>query len=200
MQILRWLYPSLVGSLLGLMQTGLFFQLTFTLSSSFRTFLMITICWLLGSVVGIVIARLVNLHLNGFVLIAMLAYFACAMLLGAAPFVTQLWPLYAFCIMLTGIFPGVFFVKLSRYYSARQLFFRENNGFIIGLVAGTLLFLVLGRAVLWILPVLLAAFVMLCTSFFFNSSRLNPAHETFIRSTDKTAIRLAERYAQNAER
>src|SRR4051812_49299251 len=110
MKLLLWLYPSLVGILLGLLQTGLFFQLTFTLSSSFRTFLMITICWLLGSAVGIRIAKQVRAHLNGFVLLGMSAYFICVALLGAAPFNTRLWPVYAFLIMLTGLYPGVFFV------------------------------------------------------------------------------------------
>src|SRR6185436_6702564 len=71
MKILRWVYPSLVGILLGLLQTGLFFQLTFTLSSSFRTFLMITVCWLLGSAVGIRIAKSAQLQLNGFMLVGM---------------------------------------------------------------------------------------------------------------------------------
>jgi hypothetical protein len=174
MKLLHWLYPSLVGILLGLLQTGLFFQLTFTLSSSFRTFLMITVCWLLGSVAGIRIAKQVRLQLNGFVLLGLLAYFTCVALLGAAPFNTQLWPVYAVFIMLTGLYPGVFFVRLSEYYTARQLFFRENNGFIVGLVSGTLLFLVFGRVALWGMPILLAAIVMLCTTVFLRKSvRLN---------------------------
>ena len=46
-------YPALVGLLLGLLQTGLFFQLSFTMSSSIVTFLMVTLCWLLGSAVGV---------------------------------------------------------------------------------------------------------------------------------------------------
>jgi hypothetical protein len=177
MKILHWLYPSLVGILLGLLQTGLFFQLTFTLSSSFRTFLMITICWLLGSVVGIRIAKQTKLQLNGFILLALLAYFTCVALLGVAPFNTRLWLVYAVFIILTGLYPGVFFVRLSEYYTARQLFFRENNGFIVGLVSGTLLFLVLGRAALWGVPLLVATVLMLCTTFFFRSIRLNSLHD-----------------------
>jgi hypothetical protein len=188
MKLLHWVYPSLVGILLGLLQTGLFFQLTFTLSSSFRTFLMITVCWLLGSAVGIRIAKPVRLHLNGFALLSLLAYFTCFVLLGATPFNTQLWPVYAVFIMLTGLYPGVFFVRLSKYYTARQLFFRENNGFIVGLVSGTLLFLMLGRVTLWGTPILVAAVVMFCTLFFFQSSvRLNSPHETRLQSIEETA-------------
>ncbi len=179
MKLLHWLYPSLVGILLGLLQTGLFFQLTFTLSSSFRTFLMITVCWLLGSAVGINIAKQVRLHLNGFVLLGMFAYFLCIALLGIAPFNTRLWPFYATLIMVTGLYPGVFFGRLSEYYSARQLFFRENNGFIVGLISGTLLFLALGRTALWGMPILLAFVVMICTtSFFRNDIQLKTSHES----------------------
>ena len=139
---------------------------------------MITVCWLLGSAVGIRIAKQVSLSLNGFVLLGMSAYFICVALLAAAPFNTRLWPVYAFLIMLTGLYPGVFFMRLSEYYSAHQLFFRENNGFIIGLVSGTLLFLVLGRATLWGMPVLVAGVVMVCTTLFFRRDvRLNLTHE-----------------------
>lgn len=164
MKTLRWLYPSIVGLLLGLLQTGLFFQLSFTLSSGIRTFLMITICWLLGSAIGISIAKLTPFHLNGFTLLAVVAYFGCVLLLDAAPFNTQLWAIYAVLIALAGLYPGVFFARLGEYYSARELFFKENNGFIVGLVGGTLVFLLMGRAALWVLPVLLAALVMFCTN------------------------------------
>jgi hypothetical protein len=172
-KLLHWVYPSLVGILLGLLQTGLFFQLTFTLSSSFRTFLMITVCWLLGSAVGIWVAKRVRLHLNGFALLTLCTYFACAVLLGLAPFNTQLWPVYGVFIMLMGLYPGVFFVRLGEFYTARQLFLRENNGFIIGLVTGTLMFLVIGRAALWGMPVVVAALVMVCTTLLFAGVRVN---------------------------
>jgi hypothetical protein len=159
MNLSRWLYPSVVGLLLGLLQTGLYFQLSFTLSSSIRTFLMVTVCWLLGSVVGIHLARQTRLPLNGFILVTIAAYFACVLLLGAAPFNTRLWPVYAVFIVLTGIYPGVFFARMSAVYRARILFFRENNGFIVGLVLGSLLFMLLGRMVLWVAPIVIAAVV-----------------------------------------
>jgi len=179
MKFLSRLYPSIVGILLGLLQTGLFFQLAFTLSSSFRTFLMITVCWLIGSVVGIGIAKRSTLPLNGFILVALGAYFTCVALLGLAPFNTQLWPLYSALIVLTGLYPGVFFVRLGAYYSTRSLFFSENNGFIIGMVGSTFMFLLLGRWALWVMPVVIAGVVMLCTSAFFrNRSRPNPHMQT----------------------
>ncbi|MEO8391596.1 MAG: hypothetical protein ABI700_01260 [Chloroflexota bacterium] len=159
MRIVRWVYPSLVGLLLGSLQTGLYFQLSFTLSSSFTTFLMVTLCWLIGSVIGVRILQGMRLPLNGFLGLALAAYFFCAILLNAAPFNTQLWPLYALLIVVTGFYPGVFFARLGAVYSARDLFFRENNGFILGLIFSTLLFLLFGRIALWLMPILMAVIV-----------------------------------------
>jgi hypothetical protein len=163
MKALRLVYPSVVGLLLGLLQTGLFFQLSFTLSSSFQTFLMVTICWLIGSAAGIRFGGRLALPLNAFLLLALLSYFAIVALLGAAPYNTGLWPLYAALIVVTGLYAGQFFAQAGRHYSAQQLFFRENNGFILGLVGGTILFLLFGRLALWAVPVLVAACAAFCT-------------------------------------
>jgi hypothetical protein len=153
-------YPTLVGLLLGLLQTGLFFQLTFTLSSSFGTFLLVTLCWLLGSAAGVLsLARLSN-KTRTFLLVALLAYAACGGLLALFPFGTSVWPLYAVLIVISGFYPGVFFARMSVYYPARTLFARENNGFIGGLVLGTIAFLLFGRIALWALPLVIAIMVL----------------------------------------
>lgn len=165
MKVLGWIYPIIVGLLLGFLQTGLFFQLSFTLSSSFRIFLMVTVCWLLGSAIGVQLAKQTKLPLNGFLMLALLAYLACVVLLQLAPFNTQLWPIYGAFIALSGLYPGVFFVRANAYYRARELFFRENNGFILGLVCSTLLFLIVGRVVLWFIPLLIAGGVAVCSHF-----------------------------------
>jgi hypothetical protein len=162
--MIRVTYPSLVGLMLGLFQTGLFFQLAFTLSSSFRTYLMVTICWLIGSAIGVQLARHFTLgggHTSGLLLAALGAYFACAVLLIAAPFHTQLWPVYGLLVVITGLYPGVFFVRMGKVYKARDLFFWENNGFIVGIVATTLAFLLLGRGVLWTAPLILVVLILL---------------------------------------
>ncbi len=160
-QRVRGVYPSIVGLLLGLLQTGLFFQLAFTLSSGFDTFLLITLCWLFGSLLGVLYIARLSFDLRVFLILALIAYFACAALLDFLPFNTALWPLYAVLIMVSGIYPGVFFARASLHYRAGDLFFRENNGFILGLVLGTLAFMLVGRLALWALPVLAACFIFL---------------------------------------
>jgi hypothetical protein len=137
-------YPSLVGLLLGVFQTSLFFQLSLTLSSSFGTYLMVTSCWLLGSVIGSAYLAKLRYHLNLFLALAVVSYLLCAGLLLVLPFQTSFWPLYAALIVLIGFYPGVFFARTYRIYRVSELFFRENNGFILGVLFGTLLFMLLG--------------------------------------------------------
>jgi hypothetical protein len=151
------IYPSLVGLLLGLLQTGLFFQLAFTLSSSIGTFLLVTLCWLLGSAVGVIYLAKRRWPTGLYLLVALLAYAACVVMLNAAPFNTRWWLVYGLMIVLTGFYPGVFFARMSVVYRARTLFLRENNGFIVGLVLGSLLFMLLGRVALWAAPMVVAA-------------------------------------------
>lgn len=154
-------YPLLVGFLLGLIQTGLFFQLTFTLSSGFTTYLLIVLCWLIGSAAGVYYVSRWNINLRALLIVMLVAYLLSGWLANVNPFNTRIWLIYAVLIGIAGLYPGVFFARASAFYSARTLFFWENNGFIAGLVITTILFMLMGRAVLWTLPVLLAAFVWL---------------------------------------
>lgn len=155
------LYPSCVGLLLGLLQTGLFLQLTFTLSSSFRTYLLVTLCWLLGSAVGVTVGSKHQLQLSQSLLLALLAFFTCTLLLFLKPFYMQLWIVYAGLIVMIGFYPGLFYNRMSTIYRANALFFQENNGFILGLVAGTLSFMIVGRPAIWGGIVLIAGLLAL---------------------------------------
>lgn len=158
---LRAIYPALVGLLLGTLQTGLYFQLTFTLSSGFGTYLLVTICWLFGSLIGVLWIGQRRIATGAILLLSLIAYAVCSLLLLAQPFNTTLFPLYGGLIALVGIYPGVFFARSAAIYRADVLFFRENNGFIAGLAAGTLLFMLFGRPVLWLPPLILACGLLL---------------------------------------
>jgi hypothetical protein len=152
----RTVYPALVGLMLGLLQTGLYLQLAFTLSSGFGMYLLVTLCWLLGSALGSLLLSRLQVSTRLFLMLAIGSYATCSAMLLLNPFATQLWLVYAALILLVGIYPGVFFARAALVYRAGLLFFRENNGFIVGLIVGTLLLMLLGRAALWLPPVLLA--------------------------------------------
>ncbi len=157
----KLVYPVLVGLMLGLLQTGLFFQLTSTLSSGFGTYLMITLCWLTGSAVGVLGGEKFPLRTVPLLILAFVAYGCCGLLLAHFPFATGLWPVYGLLVAVIGTFPGLFFARMASAYRARTLFLLENNGFIAGLVAGTFLSLVAGRAALWVTPVFIGLVICL---------------------------------------
>ncbi|MBL8131347.1 MAG: hypothetical protein JNL42_05785 [Anaerolineae bacterium] len=152
-------YPLIVGVLLGALQTGLFFQLTFTLSSGFTTYLLITLCWLLGGALGSSLAPRLSVSLRGLQAAMLIAYALCGVLVLLFPFNTALSPAYCLLIGAAGLYPGVFFARESTRGTARGLFFWENNGFIIGLALTTVVFMLAGRAALWLLPAGLALLV-----------------------------------------
>lgn len=160
-RIKKVIYPVLVGLMLGLLQTGLFFQLTSTLSSGFGTYLMITLCWLVGSALGVLGLAKFPLKMASLLLVAFASYALCGILLSRFPFETGLWPVYGVLVAVMGTYPGLFFANMASSYRARSLFLLENNGFILGLVAGTLLLLLVGRAALWITPALVGLAVLL---------------------------------------
>ncbi len=166
-KVICFWYPVFVGILLGVMQIGLFFQLSLTLSSSFRTFLMVTLAWLIGSAIGA--TTLSNRPLKVLLFVMLVGYGAVNLLVLSSPYSTGFWFIYALIIVLIGLYPGAFFGHMGRYYPARILFFRENNGFIIGTVAGTILFALYGRVILWGLPVLLALLLLIIPQRVFSS-------------------------------
>jgi hypothetical protein len=167
------IFIGMIGVLLGLLQTGLFFNLTFTLSSGFRTYLMVTVCWLLGSFLGTTYLSRISLPLFWLLLLAWSAYTTVYVLLQGFPYNASLWFVYAVLCFLIGIYPGVFFAHMPQYVTVRQLFFWENNGFIIGFAIGTLLFILYGRASLWWAP-----FVLVVISVFQQRHILNSTHQS----------------------
>jgi hypothetical protein len=146
--------------MLGLLQTGLYFQLTSTLSSGFGTYLMVTLCWLLGSALSVSFGAKFSMRTEVLLVFALLSYGCCGVLLSQMPFETQLWPFYAVLVVFIGTYPGLFFARMAAAYQARRLFLLENNGFIVGLVSGTILLMLGGQMTLWVTPVVVALAIL----------------------------------------
>jgi hypothetical protein len=167
----RRLYPFVVGLLFGVIQTAYFFQLNFALASTFTTFLMVTLAWLLGSVLGLRISGLAVLTLSSGPWICLIPYVVTQIALNALPFRTELWPVYGLLVLVSGIFSGLFFARLGALVQpVRWLFFWENNGYLLGIMACTLAFLLWGRLVLWLLPTTLCLLSWLLTPIKVNAS------------------------------
>jgi hypothetical protein len=181
---MRRLYPFVVGLLFGVVQTGYFFQLNFALASTYGTFLLVTLAWLTGSIIGLRASRVSFLTLHRGPWICLLPYFVTMLLLNAFPFQSNLWPLYGLLILISGIFSGLFFARLGDIIRpVRRLFFVENNGFFLGIVACTMAYLLLGRVVLWILPLALAALCWIWTP-----STIQQSHSTETPSVETVEV------------
>jgi hypothetical protein len=91
-------------------------------------------------------------------------YLSTQVLLNMLPFRSDLWPLYAALVFVSGIYSGLFFARLGAVIRpVRWLFFVENNGFLLGIAACSVLYLLLGRLSLWIIPVILAVLCWIYT-------------------------------------
>src|SRR5947209_7113111 len=101
---MRWFYPLLVGMLFGSIQTAYFFRLNFALASTYQTFLMVTLAWLLGSGIGL----RSKLTLRPAPWICLLPYLAAQLLVNALPFRGDLWPVYAILVLISGTASGIF--------------------------------------------------------------------------------------------
>ncbi len=175
---MRWFYPFIVGLLFGVVQTGYFFQLDFALASTYGTFLLVTLAWLAGSVLGLRASRAPFLTLYTGPWICLAPYVVTQLLLSALPFQSGLWPLYGALVLASGIFSGLLFARLSEAIRpVRWLFFAENNGFLLGIAACTLAYLALGRLVLWIVPVALALLCWVWTPPRVQSTVANPIED-----------------------
>jgi hypothetical protein len=156
----RWGYPLLVGVWLGLLQTGLFFQLSFALSASFSTYLLVVLGWLAGSALGVRGLAQRAIPLAVFLLAALSAYGLISLAVNLFPFDRRWQPAYMGLILLIGVYPGVFFARMGASYPPSTLFFHENNGFILGMLLGTLGFMLWGRIILWAWPMILALLLL----------------------------------------
>lgn len=139
------------GVWLGLLQTVLFFDLTFSCSSSFVAYAVLLVSWLGGSVVGVWTrsARATR----PLVVVAALAPYGLHAALGAAPYSLALLPVGALFTGATGAFAGHLFQAERRTLGGLdRLFFVEGVGFLVGLVSAVLGALLLGRGALLATP------------------------------------------------
>lgn len=165
----------LTGILLGIFQWGIFFLLQSYLASTAIVYLLATVVWLAGSVIGLALPgpALEVIWLTA----ALAAYEALREIAEAHLYDFSFLPVLLALVAVMGGYAGRFFRARAAFFavppgaalfqSSKWLFFLENTGFIAGMVAISIGLLTKGDSVLaaWpigaALPVFLTAVLIL---------------------------------------
>jgi hypothetical protein len=140
-----------VGVWLAVLQVALFLSLELLLSSAFLTYVTVVFAWLIGAAAGVWLPRgrwtLVLLAASG------AAPYLSLWLLRLAPFNTGLILVHGLLVAITALYAGQLYQQeRSSFRQIGTLFFWENNGFIVGLIAAVLGFVLAGRSFLHAAP------------------------------------------------
>lgn len=153
-----------MGLFFAVTQTGYFFQLELRLTAAYPSFLAVTIAWLGGSAAGLYFGevgqkgRMPGAGVLMFLAASLLAYYMTIITLRAFPYRIELLALYCPLIAVSGAQAGHFFrVCQALFDRTSTLFFMENNGFVIGWIAGFFGFVLYGSMFNWVAPTVLFA-------------------------------------------
>ena len=142
------LYPFLSGLHFALLQFGYLLLLQMNFSSTYLTYMIISLAWITGTLIG-----LWWKNLNPIIALTagISSYCLIFALIVSNPFSPLILPLSSLGVAITGLWAGRFFiVMLPAFKDVDQLFFLENNGFILGIIAIFLGFTLLGIGfILW---------------------------------------------------
>ena len=149
------LFGFITGLHLALLQFGYLFLLVIHVTSTYVTYAMIVLSWMAGTLVGLMWRRLDARAALG---IGLLAYYAIYGLVVRDPLSFSVLPLAALGVACSGLWAGRFFVVMLPHFGrVDRLFFHENNGFLVGVIAVFVGFTMLGRAFLLWGPLLIGA-------------------------------------------
>lgn len=126
-------YALISGLHFALLQFGYVLLLQMNLSSTYLTYMIISLSWITGSLLGLWWKTLNPLPALA---TGIASYYLIYTVIALHPFEAFILPLSAMGIMLTGLWAGRFFVILIPLFEKTdQLFLMENNGFILGIMA-----------------------------------------------------------------
>ena len=145
----------LTGVFLGVLQWSAFFQLQSNLAATALVWLLATVAWLGGSLIGLMVpgpdreTLWLTTSTAGFYLLCHLA--------GAHVYDLRWLPLLLACVVVMGGYAGRFFrCRQSAPGGARRLFTLENTGFVAGMVLSVLALYWLSEIAFATLPGILA--------------------------------------------
>jgi hypothetical protein len=154
----RIVFATLTGLHLAVLQFGYFFLLLTGITSTYVTYAIVAMSWMAGSIVGLLWTRLERMTTFA---LGVVSYYAIYFLIEADPLASVTLPLAAAGVGVTGLWAGRFFVEmLPQFGRADQLFFHENNGFVLGIVGVFVGFTLEGRPFLLFMPALTGALLL----------------------------------------
>ncbi len=141
------LFATLTGLHLALLQFSYFFLLLINVTSTYITYMTIVISWMAGTLIGLWLRLSAGLAL----VLGVVSYYAVYLLVISDPLSPSILPIAALGVAVTGLWAGRFFVlMLPLFGRPDSLFFHENNGFMVGVVAVFIGFTLLGKPfLLW---------------------------------------------------
>jgi len=149
----------LTGVLLGQLQWGVFFMLQSYLASTAVVYLLGTVCWLIGSLIGLVVRGERGELFWAAGMVA--AYYVFARVAANHPYQLGWLPVLLPLIALMGCYAGRFFRYRARFFSApKWLFFTENCGFVLGIVLTIVALFVAGSSALLTAPLAVSTLVL----------------------------------------
>ena len=162
--IRKRLYATLTGFHLAFLQFSYFLILQINVSSTYITYMVVVISWMLGAVAGLWMHRL---RLEVGIALGVVSYYAVYYLILWDPLARTTLMLSALGVGLSGLWAGRFFTAmLPHLRRVDALFFHENNGFLVGVVAVFVGFTTLGRDFLFWTPLALTILLLPGTRLF----------------------------------
>lgn len=146
------LFASLTGFHLAVLQFSYFFLLLINVTSTYITYMTVVIAWMLGTLIGLVLP-----HLNAglAMVLGVAGYYAAYAWVINNPLSPSTLPLAAIGVAITGLWAGRFFVVMRPLFvRVDRMFFHENNGFLVGIIAVFVGFSLAGRPFLLWTPLL----------------------------------------------
>lgn len=146
------MFASFTGLHLAILQFGYFFVLLVNVTSTYVTYMTVVISWMAGTLAGLLWKRL---SAGWLLILGVLSYYAIYFLVVSDPLSSYNLALASVGVAFTGLWAGRFFVvMLPLFKRADQLFFHENNGFLLGIIGAFLGFSLLGLSFLLWAPLL----------------------------------------------
>jgi len=128
----RNLYAFVTGVHFGVLQIAYLLILQLSISSTYLTYMVIVMSWMVGAAVGLWWKRV---HTELGLCAGLVSYYLIYLLAGFAPPSRLTLLVSALGVAITGIWAGRFFIVMQPLFRRVDgMFFHENNGFFVGVV------------------------------------------------------------------